>query len=141
MRINTLLPLLILVLPVAALLAFANPYHCHLTPALSDEIASAQGGACLDCMHGRGSECIADSCTKIADGVWRKTTGMKVTSNVCFQVDPGKPGTTTCKNDTPKVCLKKRTCTQAGCPDGSCGPESTTEVDTNCRLGTYLCNG
>ncbi len=112
-----------------------------LEKAQGPDLAAVFGSACLDCKVDNTGPCVANSCTKVADGVWRKTTGMNISPISCFQVGSGAPGTTTCTNDTPKVCLKKQTCTSENCPDGSCGPASTTEADTRCELGSYLCKG
>ena len=128
-----------LTLTVVAFLLVGSSHE--LAQARSNDLVAARGGACLDCMETRPSACIANTCTMTQAGVWKKTTGMQIKGISCFNCASGDPGTDTCTNDTPKVCKSYRTCTAMGCPDASCGPESTDSIDTNCALTGYLCKG
>jgi len=123
-----------LALSIASFVVIGGPHN--LVQARAADLVAAQGGDCYDCQQNSSDDCTTNSCVKIADGVWRQTIGMKASGISCFVV---VRGATTCLNNTPKVCVKKRTCTQEKCPDGSCGPPSTNEIDTNCRPGAYLC--
>lgn len=123
-----------LMLAFVSFVAFQG-WSTDLARAGSADLLAAQGGQCYDCMTTAPNKCVANTCVALGGGLWRQTTGSKQLGINCFV---STPGTTTCVNNTPMVCLTYVTCTMMGCT--MCGPPSTTMIDTNCTLGPYLCD-
>ena len=138
---------------MAGMLSLTIVYTAHgninrdLSAAVGSDLRASVGGACSVCL-GSTYDVACNTGFKPAceqqTGFCVKYTFTGINVDYCRAAAVGEKGSEDCNAHTPQVCVRIRTCT--GCaaadPCTNCGPESTEDKPTKCKLDPYKpCTG